>query len=71
MVKDEFLIAVDPKSPILPDAAANSAQILKDAAAAATTTTVTNKPFKSFAWSQPVLQLGMFDKVAQISLMIN
>lgn len=56
MVKDEFLIAVDPKSSILPDSGATSGKIFKDQVALPQDSA--NKAFKSFAWSQPISQLG-------------
>lgn len=56
MVKDEFLIAVDPKKSILPDSGATSGKILKDQVASAQDNK--SKAFKSFAWSQPISQLG-------------
>lgn len=57
VVKDEFLIAVDPKNTGLTDATMNPKAIKDQATAVAADTT--NKPFKSFAWSQPVHHLGM------------
>lgn len=56
VVKDEFLIAVDPKNSILPDSGASSGKIFKDQGALAQDNA--NKTFKSFAWSQPISQLG-------------
>lgn len=56
VVKDEFLIAVDPKSSILPDSSASSGRVLKDQVTLPQDNT--NKPFKSFAWSNPINQLG-------------
>lgn len=56
VVKDEFLIAVDPRSSILPETSAASGKILKEQAALPQDNT--NKPFKSFAWSHPISQLG-------------
>lgn len=50
------MIAVDPKTYVLPDQSANNAKILKDAAAA---TDDNGKTFKSFAWSHPISHLGM------------
>lgn len=57
VVKDEYLIAVDPKSSILPDSTASGGKILKDQVTLPQDNT--NKPFKSFAWSHPITQLGM------------
>lgn len=50
VVKDEYLIAVDPKS------SGSSGKIFKDQA----TTPQDNesKTFKSFSWTQPISQLG-------------
>lgn len=58
VVKDEFLIAVDPKSSILPESVVSGGKLLKDQV---TLSQDTNKPFKSFAWSLPVNQLGKFE----------
>lgn len=52
VVKDEFLIAVDPKSSILPETSASSGKIQ------VALPETTSKTFKSFAWSHPVTQLG-------------
>lgn len=54
VVKDEFLIAVDPKSSILPESSVSSGKMLRDQVPQENT----NKPFKSFAWSYPICQLG-------------
>lgn len=54
VVKDEFLIAVDPKSSILPESSMSSGKLLKNQVIQSDA----NKPFKSFAWSHPINQLG-------------
>lgn len=56
VMKDEFLIAVDPKNSISPDSSATSGKIFKEQVAL--TQDTKNKAFKSFAWSQPISQLG-------------
>lgn len=55
VVKDEFLIAVDPKSNMMPESTGSTGKILKEQVLSPS-----NKPFKSFAWSQPVNQLGKY-----------
>lgn len=56
VVKDEFLIAVDPKSSSLSESIAASGKILKEQATMPQDES--NRKFKSFAWSHPVSQLG-------------
>lgn len=65
MVKDEFLIAVDPKSSTLSDAAANE-KLLKDPMGA----NKNSKRFKSFAWTQPVIAL-VWDEPYAVGLLPN
>lgn len=52
VVKDEFLIAVDPKSSTLSDSAVNE-KLLMDPMGG----NKSSKRFKSFAWTQPVISL--------------
>lgn len=56
VVKDEFLIAVDPKSSTMIESSATSGKMLKDQINLPLDNT--SKPFKSFAWSQAISQLG-------------
>lgn len=68
MVKDEYLIAVDPKKSILPDSSATSGKIHKDQVALSQDNK--SKAFKSFAWSQPISQL-VWDEPYAIGLLPN
>ncbi|XP_055308436.1 vam6/Vps39-like protein [Sitodiplosis mosellana] len=68
VVKDEFLIAVDPKSSVLPETCATSGKISKEQATLPQDQT--NKSFKSFAWSHPISQL-VWDEPYAIGLLPN
>ncbi|XP_055309525.1 vam6/Vps39-like protein [Sitodiplosis mosellana] len=68
VVKDEFLIAVDPKSSVLQETCATSGKISKEQATLPQDQT--NKSFKSFAWSHPISQL-VWDEPYAIGLLPN
>lgn len=59
LVKDEFLVAVDPKSSTLSDINTNNKLLLQELTAGPSKDS-TNKRFKSFAWSHPLQALGKY-----------
>lgn len=66
VVKDEFLIAVDPKSSTLSDSAANEKLLMMDPMG----NNKSSKRFKSFAWTQPVISL-VWDEPYAVGLLPN
>lgn len=57
-MKDEFLVAVDPKSSTLTEINPNNKPLLELPSGAAKD--AGNKTFKSFAWTHPLQALGTF-----------